>query len=1190
PYWARGIDVACGAAGGGQAWYRYLIGSDGISKKLFGWRESDANWFVWDLLPTANRMISYRDPDGNGEKAFCTNYNDRVWQTSNGGWSWAPVPNSELIPNKQFATVEIDKYQPGSRCFVGCSGMENEASVYEGILSGGSWDWNPVGDSLTGLDVNDLEYNENWLVAATNDGIWRYNPWLAPEWDSVGGIFNGKDILAIDPIEHHNPMWAASGIIDDSCRLYYSWSVDTPWEEYAEVRVGNPAGPFNREANDIAAILIYSASYQSVYIATQEGLYLLDVVGGGEDYWVRTYIDFQASEDYPDAPFRYDFPVLSVDYYQESDEASTRYILVGTAHNVYLITETREDEDPHEIVSITFTDITEGTFPDSVTSLTYPRYTPDEIVLTHSPRGLIKKGDFESWQVKAISNSQHPTYTGTDIVADISGHVLAASSDEENGAAVTIFSSDFGETWEDPDQLQRSIRAVELNPHNYMAYAGGYANLIYTSTDDGRTWSDQIIIDRLACVNDILADPDPDREDIFYIAGSIIDGATVKVSAWNGSNWIHLDNGLANVTHVNQLCKNASDNALYAATDIGVFKADVSDLGITSWVRKTDDIGNPDFGSIVIDTEDLYVLFASISPDYPDPIIYVSADSGRSWIEYVAGQLGEDGASASKLSYAQRLFPAIVAGTDKGVYFLPDVVKSGQYYSDQSWGPGKVIINGDIQAERGVTLEIVKPCTVCFVYNFDYRHVGADPYRSEIIVFGEYIEAVLRALGTEQEHIVFTSSRNIGQQMGDWFGIVICAYGSVDLSYCDLEYAKEGIYGYYSSSPSNIQISSCSFNDMETAGIDLHRPSFCTSTGIKDSEFLNCGSYGIRVRRDDLPAYPSIEIKGNQITDCDYGIWYSGNGNESGSKQISICENIIRRTTQGQGNYGLYVTKYDPSGYSPIANIESDSINYFQQGGIYLNSVSSSSILMANKVKHNGSYGLYLSNSSPDVISDEGIPNVFTWSVAGIYCGTNGCPYVRSTKIKENSIYGVLIDPGAGVCVPDFGTINDEGGNSFYCSFADPFYDDMENAGPIVCVYAIGNWWGEVTPDARQIDGNIYYFPWLTRDPLPGYEKRASTYADIPDDFNLQQNFPNPFNPNTEISFYLPEQGFTDLKIYNLAGQLVKKLISKDLEAGEHTVVWDGKNAEGDNVSSGIYFYILSTGNKKIAKKMTLIR
>jgi hypothetical protein len=96
--------------------------------------------------------------------------------------------------------------------------------------------------------------------------------------------------------------------------------------------------------------------------------------------------------------------------------------------------------------------------------------------------------------------------------------------------------------------------------------------------------------------------------------------------------------------------------------------------------------------------------------------------------------------------------------------------------------------------------------------------------------------------------------------------------------------------------------------------------------------------------------------------------------------------------------------------------------------------------------------------------------------------------------------------------------------------------------------------------------------------------------AGLPKTWSLSQNYPNPFNATTQISFALPQAGNVALKIYNVAGQLVKSF-NQEMQAGNHTITWDGINSKGDVVASGVYFYKLDV-DKQFSKtlKMTLLK
>ena len=94
----------------------------------------------------------------------------------------------------------------------------------------------------------------------------------------------------------------------------------------------------------------------------------------------------------------------------------------------------------------------------------------------------------------------------------------------------------------------------------------------------------------------------------------------------------------------------------------------------------------------------------------------------------------------------------------------------------------------------------------------------------------------------------------------------------------------------------------------------------------------------------------------------------------------------------------------------------------------------------------------------------------------------------------------------------------------------------------------------------------------------------------VPNVFRLSQNYPNPFNPSTTIMFSLEEKGRVSLLIYDLMGRRVRTLVSSELEAGEHELVWDGRDSSGEEVASGIYLYKLQSSGSSQVRRMTLLR
>jgi N-acetylmuramoyl-L-alanine amidase len=121
---------------------------------------------------------------------------------------------------------------------------------------------------------------------------------------------------------------------------------------------------------------------------------------------------------------------------------------------------------------------------------------------------------------------------------------------------------------------------------------------------------------------------------------------------------------------------------------------------------------------------------------------------------------------------------------------------------------------------------------------------------------------------------------------------------------------------------------------------------------------------------------------------------------------------------------------------------------------------------------------------------------------------------------------------------------------------------------------------------------------------VPGHKKSGELYFDdirvvnkilvdvknennsgMPSSYSLGQNFPNPFNPTTQIKFGIPQSGIVKLEIYNLLGQKISTLVEGEMNAGYHSVKFDAKD-----FSSGIYIYTLSVNNFKTSKKMILLK
>ena len=134
--------------------------------------------------------------------------------------------------------------------------------------------------------------------------------------------------------------------------------------------------------------------------------------------------------------------------------------------------------------------------------------------------------------------------------------------------------------------------------------------------------------------------------------------------------------------------------------------------------------------------------------------------------------------------------------------------------------------------------------------------------------------------------------------------------------------------------------------------------------------------------------------------------------------------------------------------------------------------------------------------------------------------------------------------------------------------------DDAGNRG------AMEKWWNPT--NNSWADASIWGNATLGSLATVGVNEKPSTVVTR---YDLSQNYPNPFNPTTKISFSVPQSGFVTLKVYNLLGQLVSTVLSKDLNVGSYEADFNAAN-----LPSGIYFYKLEAGNTVLTKKMMLLK
>ena len=156
-----------------------------------------------------------------------------------------------------------------------------------------------------------------------------------------------------------------------------------------------------------------------------------------------------------------------------------------------------------------------------------------------------------------------------------------------------------------------------------------------------------------------------------------------------------------------------------------------------------------------------------------------------------------------------------------------------------------------------------------------------------------------------------------------------------------------------------------------------------------------------------------------------------------------------------------------------------------------------------------------------------------------------------------------------------------------YTSNFTPPISEFESDSNTVALYHFNEGTGNLVTDAsgNGNHGTIFGATWSTETPQLITSVTPINERGLPTQFMLFNNYPNPFNPTTNISYQLPNPGKVELSIYNMLGELVEKLVNEYQEAGFHKVVWDASG-----IGSGVYFYRLSIGNSSSVRKAIILK
>ncbi len=211
------------------------------------------------------------------------------------------------------------------------------------------------------------------------------------------------------------------------------------------------------------------------------------------------------------------------------------------------------------------------------------------------------------------------------------------------------------------------------------------------------------------------------------------------------------------------------------------------------------------------------------------------------------------------------------------------------------------------------------------------------------------------------------------------------------------------------------------------------------------------------------------------------------------------------------------------------------------------------------------------------LITGEADAGVFVHAgVPDKFCAYGGCPSANKFDVLAKTAYGKYA-----LSYPVYSSVNryaaiassqlNSGGysvNTMWFGFSWQYLRDDKFSVPIDRL--------EIAHDVLEYFGNIC--------------NCDITETVTPKAYRLAQNYPNPFNPSTTIKFGMKAKGLVTVRIYDVAGRLVRTLVNEVKDAGAYSAVWDGRNNLGANVASGIYFYRMETAGFQATKKLVLLR
>ncbi len=350
------------------------------------------------------------------------------------------------------------------------------------------------------------------------------------------------------------------------------------------------------------------------------------------------------------------------------------------------------------------------------------------------------------------------------------------------------------------------------------------------------------------------------------------------------------------------------------------------------------------------------------------------------------------------------------------------------------------------------------------------------------------------------------------------------------------------------------------------------------------------------------------------------GVYINGNL----GYDMPVYAKMSRNSIYGNGKAGIELNNAEIGsalyGHSYLRNVVDNNgtygIHLKDNAKVWFGENSTTRYCAFNRISNNGSYEIFLDSNDPETnicLSKEITKGEFVGWYNDIFDSVNGGVLIKSELIPGGStgVGGDSVDPNGPGNSDPYTFNNSSSGSTNQNQYVMDKEEEPNSLGARV-ILAVNNYWGNskgllkgmtegcivktyglYQSSSRSIDHD-------TGETLPGWGSGLNLttvpiYKEIPqlepveeilpEEFSLNQSYPNPFNPTTNISYTLPRASNVKISVFNINGQLVKTLSEGHHAAGEHLVTFDGSA-----LSSGVYFVFMKADNFSTSQKIILMK